>query len=85
MSDTLPPETAACDPAFDAWVRSRLPDYMRGKPGDNLIAQLFVPGSINRLIFDLGVMFATEREIIAADLDELEPAHDTEPMPPGEG
>lgn len=65
----------------DAWIRERLPEHLQGAIGETAIGHFRQSSSPLRAFFDLGVAWAFENQIIAADLDEIEPAHDTEPVP----
>jgi hypothetical protein len=65
----------------DAWIRERLPEHLQGAIGENAIGHFRQDSSPLRAFFDLGVEWELESQVIAADLDELEPAHDTDPVP----
>lgn len=65
----------------DDWLREHLPEHLRGSIADKVIGHLRQPSSPLRAMFDAGAAWALESQIIGADLDEIEPAHDTDPVP----
>jgi hypothetical protein len=66
----------------DDWIRAHLPEHLQVPAiAEKVIAHLRQSSSPLRAMFEAGAAWALEAQLIGADLDELEPAHDTEPSP----
>lgn len=65
----------------DAWLLARMPEHVKGAHADNAVGIFRQRNSLLRAFFEAGQEWASNAPPVGANLDELEPRHDTEPAP----